>query len=102
MNAYVVNLYPVPNDGNAGQALNVDGTVVSFANNFDHKTTCCYVTATGGDFYVTFDGSTPSASNGHEIPVPYEAWWSKEAARVAKMIATGGSVAHLRLSQFTY
>ena len=102
MNAYVVNLYPVPNDANLGQAVDVDGTVVSFANSFDPKTTCCLVTATGGDFYVTFDGSVPSSTNGHEITVPYRDYWSKEAARVAKMKATGGAIAHLRLSQFTY
>jgi hypothetical protein len=102
MNSYVVNLYPVPNEFGPGQALDVDGTVLSFTNNFDPKTTCCYISSTGGNFYVTFDGSEPSSTNGHHIESPYFAWWSKEATRVAKMIAQGGAIAHIRMSQFTY
>ena len=102
MNSYVVNLYPNPNGTAQGQALDVDGTVVSFTSNFDPKTTSVLVTSSGGDFYVTFDGSTPSSSNGHQIASPYIGWWSKDSARLAKFLATGGSIAHLRLSQFTY
>ena len=102
MNSYVVNLYPVPNEFGPGQALDVDGTILSFANNFDPKTTCCYITTDGADLYVTFDGSDPSSTNGHYLKSPYVAWWSKEATRVAKMIAHGGGITHMRMSQFTY
>lgn len=103
MNSYVVNLYPVPNDGNVGQTLDVNNAqVYQFTQPLDNKTTCCYITATGGDFHVTFDGSTPSSTNGHHMVVPFSAWWSKEATRVAKMKSTGGTVAHVTFSQFTY
>ena len=103
MNAYVVNLYPVPNDLVLGKAVDVSNTAVSvFPDGYDAKTTCCLVTASGGDFYVTFDGSDPSSTNGHLMTVPYKDWWSREAARVARMKATGGNISHLRLTEFTY
>jgi hypothetical protein len=102
MNSYVVNLYPVPNDGNLGETINVNSTVRSFTSAIDHKTTCCYITISGGDTYVTFDGSTPSSTNGHHLIVPYDRFWSKEATRVAKFLASGGNVAHVTMSQFTY
>lgn len=102
MNSYVVNLYPIPNEFGLGEALDVDGTAVSFATTFDPKTTCCYITTDGANFYVTFDGTTPSSTNGHYIASPYIAYWSKEAARVAKMVAHGGGITHVRMSQFTY
>lgn len=103
MNSYVVNLYPVPNDGYPGQTLDVNSAqTYQFTQPLDYKTTCCYITVTGGDFYVTFDGSTPSPTNGHHIVVPFTGWWSKEATRVAKMKSTGGAVAHVTFSQFTY
>jgi hypothetical protein len=34
--------------------------------------------------------------------VPFEGWWSKEAARAAKMRAQGGAAAKVVMSQFTY
>lgn len=103
MNSYVVNLHPVPNDSNAGQALQVDNTATqSFANTLDYKTTCCYVTTSGGNAYVTFDGSTPSATNGHLLTAPYMTFWSKDATRLAKFLGTSGTTCHVRMSQFTY
>lgn len=103
MNSYVVNLYPVPNDGHPGQTLDVDNNATyQFSVPLDYKTTCCYITATGHDFYVTFDGSTPTTTNGHHIIVPFAGWWSKEATRVAKMTGTGGGATHITFSQFSY
>ena len=103
MNSYVVNLYPVPNDGNLNETIAVSNSVVkSFTTSLDPKTTCCYVTIAGGDTHVTFDGSTPSATNGHHLVVPYDRFWSKEATRAAKFLATSGNTAHVTMSQFTY
>lgn len=103
MNSYVVNLYPVPNDGYPGETLTIDSAqAYQFTQAIDYKTTCCYITVAGGDFYVTFDGSTPSVNNGHHIEVPFAGWWSKEATRVAKMITTGGHTSRVTFSQFTY
>ena len=103
MNSYVVNLYPLPNDGQPGQTIDVsNGTVSSFTQSLDYKTSCCYITITGGDCWVTFDGSTPSSANGHRLQVPYDRIWSKEATRTAKFIAASGTLSHVVMSQFTY
>ena len=93
MNSYVVNLYPVPNDGQPGQTIDVTTPAASFTQALDYKTTCCY---------VTFDGTTPSATNGHRLVAPFANYWSKEATRTAKFIAIGGNTAHITMSQFTY
>ena len=102
MNAAVVNLYPVPNDSYPGQTIDADGTAVSFTTTLHTGTKMCYVTVAGGDCYVTFDGSTPSSTNGHHLFVPYDRFWSAEATRKAKFLASGGNVAHVTMSQFTY
>lgn len=102
MNAAVVNLYPVPNDGFAGETIDVNNTVKSFTSTLHPGTKMCYITISGGDTYVTFDGSNPSSSNGHHLIVPYDRFWSWEATRKAKFLATGGNVAHVTMSQFTY
>lgn len=103
MNSYVVNLYPVPNDGQAGQTVDVTNAAVSsITTPLDYKTTCCYITITGGDCYVTYDGTAPSTTNGHLLAIPYDRFWSKEATRVAKFKASSGNTAHVVMSQFTY
>ena len=103
MNSYVVNLYPVPNESGLGEAIDVTSSAaVQFATSFDPKTSCVLVSVQHGDMYVTFDGSTPSSTNGIYIKSYYTNYWSKESARVAKMIAVGGQTAHVRIAQFTY
>jgi len=103
MNSYVVNLYPVPNEFGPGEAIDItSAAAVQFTTSFDPKTSCVLVSVQHGDLYVTFDDSTPSSSNGLYIKAPYLDYWSKEAARVAKMIGTSGTNAHVRIAQFTY
>lgn len=103
MNAAVVNLYPVPNDGFAGETIDVDSTTpASFTSSLHPGTKMCYITITGGDVYVTFDGSAPSSTNGHHLQVPYDRFWSWEATRKARFLAISGNVAHVTMSQFTY
>jgi len=103
MNSYVVNLYPIPNEFGPGEALNVTNTVAaSFVTSFDPKTSCVLVSVQHSDLYVTFDGTVPSSSNGLYVKAPYLEYWSKEAARVARMIGTSGTATHVRLAQFTY
>ena len=103
MNSYVVNLHPLPNGTAPGETLTVTNLAVfQFATAMNPRTTCCYITITGGDLHVTFDGSAPSPTNGHHIVVPFEGWWSKEAARAAKMQAQSGANSKVVMSQFTY
>lgn len=103
MNSYVVNLYPVPNDGNPGETITVaDDAVSSFTTTLNYKTTACYLSVTGGNVYVTFDGTTPSDTNGILLTAPYDRLWSKESTRVAKFIAVADASARVAMSQFTY
>jgi len=101
MNSYVVNLYPKPNGTNLGQNLTVPGTVVSFTNDFDYKTDVVLVSVQTAPVFVTHDGSTPSSTNGHLLPIGYTDFWSKGRAIAAKFIRNGATSAVINLSQFT-
>ncbi len=103
MNSYVVNLHPIPNGTQPGETLSVNNAAVyQFATAFHPRTSCCYITVSSHPIYVTFDGSTPSSTNGNELASGFEGWWSKEAARLAKMIGHSGALSRVAISQFTY
>lgn len=101
MNSYVVNLYPKPNDVFASQTITVAGTTVSFADNFDYKTDSCFFSVQTAPVIVTFDGTTPTSSNGHVLPAGYVGWFSTLALRVAKFVRSGATSATVTMSQFT-
>jgi hypothetical protein len=50
---------------------------------------------------VTFDGTTPTASNGHVLTNGWYGWWSKDAAIAAKLLRHAGTSAQVTISQFT-
>ena len=102
MNSYVVNLYPVSNDQAPMQTITVGTGSTSFVNNFDTKTNVFFFTLHGGDVYVTFDGSTPSASNGHVLEGPYVGWFNKIAIKNMKLVKHTGSTPVAAISQFTH
>ena len=102
MNSFVVNLYPKPNGTAPIQNLTVGATAVQFdSTNFDYKTNSFFVTVHDHPIVVTFDGSTPTASNGHVLPKDWYAFWSKDAVLSAKLLRHGGSSAVVTISQFT-
>lgn len=102
MNSFVVNLYPKPNGTAPSQNLAVGATAVQFdATNFDYKTNSFFVTVHTAGVIVTFDGSTPTASNGHVLPNNWYAFWSKDAVLSAKLLRHTGTSAVVTISQFT-
>jgi len=102
MNSFVVNLYPKPNGTAAGQNLAVGATAVQFdSTTFDFKTNAFFVTVHTHAVIVTFDGTTPTASNGHVLPGDWYGWWSKDAAIAAKLLRHTGSSSQVTISQFT-
>ena len=101
MNSYITNLYPIHNDTQPMQTITVGATVVSFADNFDTRTNVVMFTIHNGSMYLTFDESTPSASNGHIISSPYVGWFNKNTARKIKMLKHGGVSPEVAISQFT-
>ena len=66
MNSLVTNLYPRPNGTVSGENLScaTSGTGVSFAA-FDSDTKYVMIDVQDNNVIVTFDGSAPTASNGH-------------------------------------
>jgi hypothetical protein len=64
MNSHITNLYPVPNGTVSGQNLAVSTSAVQFSA-FHTDTKYVMIDVQDDSVYVTFDGSTPSASNGH-------------------------------------
>ena len=63
-NAHITNLYPIPNGSAADEKLAVSTSVVQFAA-FDSDTKYVMIDVQTNNVMVTFDGSTPTASNGH-------------------------------------
>ena len=102
MNTYVVNLYPVSNDQAPMQTITVGTGATSFVNNFDTKTNVFFFTLHGGNVYVTFDGTTPSSSNGHTLEAPYAGWFNKIAVKNMKLVKHSGGAAVVAISQFTH
>ena len=89
-----------PNATEPDQALTVDATAggVQFAA-FHADTTHVEFDIQTADVRVTFDGSAPTSSNGHLLPVGYSDTWSKAKASAAKFIRTGATSAVVHASQ---
>jgi len=102
MNSYVVNLYPVSNDQAPMQTVLPGTTATSFVNNFDVKTNVFFFTLHAGNMYVTFDGTTPSSTNGHTMEAPYVGWFNKIAVKNMKMVKHAGQAPIVAISQFTH
>lgn len=92
MNSRTSNLYlGNPNPNATNQNLTVAGSAVSItAPNID--TDYVVIDVQDNDIYVTFDGTTPSATNGHILPKAQGLLViSKNAAKAAKFIQVSGS-----------
>lgn len=72
-----------------GSALN-DGTLV------------VYWTLTGANARVTFDGSDPTASNGHQYVNGATGEWHPIRAQSARMIREAGTDAVFHITEMTY
>lgn len=90
----------IPNGTQADQRLTVDNTTggVQFAA-FHADTTHIFWTSETADVRVTFDGSTPTAANGHVIPAGSSGVWRRELAQAARFIRNGAVSAVIHASQ---
>lgn len=103
MRAVTVPLNPsnlVPNSTQADQALTVDATAggVQFAA-FHADTTHVILDVQTAQVRVTFDGSAPTATDGHILEAGDWGTWSKALAVAAKFIRTGATSATIHCSQ---
>ena len=63
------------------------------------ETSAVYWTAEAAECRVTFDGSDPTTTNGHNIAAGSSGTWSVAAATAAKFIRTTGVSAIIHASQ---
>ncbi len=100
-NSLIVNLYPVPS-GETDERLTVSSSAVSLTGAWTaSKTKYVLIDIQGADVMVTFDGSTPTASNGHLFKstlTPF--FWHRDTARVAKFIRSASTDASVHATPF--
>lgn len=100
-NSFAVNIYPVPTNGQTDEALAVSSTAVPFTttwNNGNNKFVVLDIQS--NDVRVTFDGSTPTASNGHILYSGQSYTWHVKTADAASFIRVS-SDATIHASGFT-
>jgi len=101
MNSRTSNLYlGNPNPNATNQNLTVSSSAVSLTA--PHKDTdYVIIDVQDNDVYVTFDGTTPSASNGHVLPDGQGLLViSANAARAAKFLRYSSSDGVIHATQF--
>jgi hypothetical protein len=72
--------------GGTDELLAVSSSAVALATTFAGEATAVYVTVGANPIRVTFDGSTPTASDGHYWPAGKEAVLNLSLAKAAKFI----------------
>lgn len=104
MSAYVANLYPRPTVGQTDERLAVSSTAVPFTTAWKtskNENRFVVLDVQTDDVMVTFDGSTPTATNGHRLYAGQSYTWHVDTAVAAKFIrVTNDAVVHA--SGFTY
>ena len=99
------NIFPKPawyrGSAVADQRLTVDNTVggVQFST-FSDTTTMIVLDVQDADVMCTFDGSSPTTTNGHRLYSGSHYTWSTAAAQQAKFIRQGATSAAIQASEF--
>lgn len=99
MNSHITNLYPSPNGTVSGQNLAVNTSAVQFAA-FHTDTKYVMIDVQDNSVYVTFDGSTPSATNGHVLLKEKGLLVLSSASGKAAKFLQGTGAAVVQVSQF--
>ena len=84
----------------AGQRLTVTSTATSTFSAFNARTDVVVLDIQAANTYCTFDGSTPSATNGHILYSGQAYTWSTAAAIAAKFVATSATNSIIYASEF--
>lgn len=80
-----VNLHPKPS-ATAGVRTAVSSTAVQSGITFSATDYYALVEVQANDAYVTFDGTTPSATNGFKYIAGTRETWSRQRVQAAKFI----------------
>ena len=84
----------------AGQRLTVTSTATSTFSAFNARTDVIALDVQVANTYCTFDGTTPSATNGHILYSGQAYTWSTAAAIAAKFVATTTTNSIIYASEF--
>lgn len=87
----ILNLYPKPQASVSAQEIAVAASPVQFTAWTDLDTEYVLVSVKSNSVYVTFDDSTPSATNGAVLPANYLEIWSRHLATKAKFLQNSGA-----------
>lgn len=95
--------YPQPNGTQADARLTVSSSSVQISSvlTLSDNTEFVVWDVQDNDIMVTFDSSTPTASNGHRLYVGEKDIWHKNTAKAAKFIRAGSADGVLHVSQFS-
>jgi hypothetical protein len=98
---FAVNIYPKPTNGVTDEALAVSSSAVPFSTAWkDGNTKFVVLDIQSNDVRVTFDGSTPTASNGHILYAGQSFTWHVDTAVAAQFIRVSAD-AVIHASAFT-
>jgi len=89
-----------PVAGGTAQRLTVSTAAVGFASSFPDNARYVLVEVQTNPLYVTFDGSTPSATNGYAYAAGTREIWSKAQAQLAKAVRQGAADGFLYATGF--
>jgi hypothetical protein len=93
----------VPQSGVASRAVTAGATASNLiVAALNVQTQGIYWTVTGANARVTFDGSTPTATNGHQIANGEEGIWSPILAASARIIRENGTDAVFYITEINY
>lgn len=81
------------------QRLTVSSSVVTLGS-FSDTTNMIVLDVQNADVMVTFDGSTPSSTNGHRLYSGSHFTWSRATAAAAQFIRQGSTDAAIQASEF--
>lgn len=84
----------------AGQRLSITSTATSTFAAFNARTDVIVLDVQTGNTYCTFDGTTPTSTNGHILYSGQAYTWSTAAAIAAKFVATTTTNSIIYASEF--
>lgn len=99
-------IYPKPASGLVDERLTVSSSAVPLSSiaTWGANGVCRMVVLDiqGQDAMVTFDGSTPTSTNGHRLYAGQNYTWGYDTAKAAQFIRQGSSDSTIHASPFTF
>lgn len=96
----ISNVYPTASGSDELLAVSTSAVALT-TTGWKDATTHVLLTVGAQPIRVTFDGSAPTASNGHYWPSGKEALVTKATAKAARFIRAGASDSDVHATEFT-